>query len=116
MGWCSCINLFPPSCQLSELKSTMYERQKKLFDSCQRASKVVAYRLKTPPYKLDALEPYMSQRTLELHWGGHHRQYLEYLNRALGKNDILYGCTIDELVKVTYNNGSPLPEFNNAAQ
>uniref|UniRef100_A0A2P2JUL5 Superoxide dismutase n=1 Tax=Rhizophora mucronata TaxID=61149 RepID=A0A2P2JUL5_RHIMU len=119
MGWCSCINLLPPSCQLQlyELKSTMYERQKKLFDSCQRASKVVAYYgLKTPPYKLDALEPYMSQRTLELHWGGHHRQYLECLNKALGKNDILYGCTMDELVKVTYKNGNPLPEFNNAAQ
>ncbi|KAK6160182.1 hypothetical protein DH2020_003563 [Rehmannia glutinosa] len=82
-----------------------------------RVSKVVAYYgLKNPPYRLDALEPYMSQRTLEVHWGAHHRGYVEALNKQLAKNDILYGCTMDELIRVTYNNGNPLPEFNNAAQ
>nr|ALL25119.1 chloroplast iron superoxide dismutase 3 variant 1 [Dimocarpus longan] len=79
--------------------------------------KVVAYYgLKTPPYKLDALEPYMSKRTLEMHWGEHHRGYVDGLNKQLEKSDLLYGYTMDELVKVTYNNGNPLPEFNNAAQ
>ena len=58
----------------------------------------------------------MSQKTLEKHWGGHHRGYVDALNKALEKNDILYGYTMDELVKVTYNNGNPFPEFNNAAQ
>ena len=67
-------------------------------------------------YFQDALEPYMSLKTLEMHWGGHHRNYVEGLNKQLEKNDILYGFTMDELVKVTYNNGNPLPEFNNAAQ
>ncbi|KAM5566380.1 superoxide dismutase [Fe] 3, chloroplastic [Rosa sericea] len=93
------------------------KQQKRWADGSQRASKVVAYYgLKEPPYKLDALEPYMSQRTLEVHWGGHHRNYLEGLNKQLEKSDILYGYTFDELVKATYNNGNPLPEFNNAAQ
>ncbi|CAN6172428.1 unnamed protein product [Urochloa humidicola] len=56
-----------------------------------RYSKVVSYYgLTTPPYKLDALEPYMSRRTVELHW--------------------------EELIKEAYNNGNPLPEYNNAAQ
>lgn len=64
----------------------------------------------------DALEPYMSKRTLEVHWGAHHRGYVEALNKQLEKNDALYGCTMDELIRVTYNNGNPLPEFNNAAQ
>ncbi|KAG8366171.1 hypothetical protein BUALT_Bualt17G0048900 [Buddleja alternifolia] len=82
-----------------------------------RLSKIVAYHgLKNPPYKLDALEPYMSQKTLEVHWGAHHRGYVEALNKQLEKNDILYGHTMDELIRVTYNNGNPLPEFNNAAQ
>lgn len=58
----------------------------------------------------------MSKRTLEIHWGKHHRNYLEGLNKHLAKDDVLYGYTMDELVKVTYNNGNPLPEFNNAAQ
>lgn len=58
----------------------------------------------------------MSRKTLEMHWGEHHRGYVEGLNKQLEKDDILYGHTLDELVKVTYNNGNPLPEFNNAAQ
>ncbi|XP_024194410.1 superoxide dismutase [Fe] 3, chloroplastic isoform X1 [Rosa chinensis] len=93
------------------------KQQKRWTHGSQRASRVVAYYgLKEPPYKLDALEPYMSRRTLEVHWGGHHRNYLEGLNKQLEKSDILYGYTFDELVKATYNNGNPLPEFNNAAQ
>nr|XP_028960075.1 uncharacterized protein LOC114825503 [Malus domestica] len=74
------------------------------------------YGLKKPPYILDALEPYMSQRTLEVHWEGHHRNYVEGLNKQLEKSDVLYGYIFYELVKATYNNGNPLPEFNNAAQ
>lgn len=93
------------------------ELQKAQFLRSQRASKVLAYYgLKVPPYKLDALEPYLSQRTLEMHWGKHHRNYVEGLNKQLEKNDVFYGHTLDELIKVTYNSGNPLPEFNNAAQ
>ncbi|XP_071723414.1 superoxide dismutase [Fe] 3, chloroplastic [Rutidosis leptorrhynchoides] len=89
----------------------------KQFNGSQNTVRVVAYHgLKKPPYKLDALEPYISKRTLEIHWGEHHRAYLEKLNIELGKDNILYGYTMDELVKVTYNNGNPLPVFNNAAQ
>ncbi|KAL3503825.1 hypothetical protein ACH5RR_033666 [Cinchona calisaya] len=90
-------------------KTNLYENRRPL--------KVVAYYgLRSPPYKLNALEPYMSQRTIEMHWGEHHGSYVDTLNKQLAKNDILYGCTLEELIKVTYNNGNPLPEFNNAAQ
>lgn len=58
----------------------------------------------------------MSQKTLEVHWGKHHRGYVDNLNKQLDNKNPLYGCTLEELVKVTYNNGNPLPEFNNAAQ
>ncbi|KAK8568428.1 hypothetical protein V6N12_006981 [Hibiscus sabdariffa] len=77
---------------------------------------VAYYGLKTPPYSLDGLEPFMSKRALEVHWGVHHRGFVDDLNKQLGKSDILYGYTMDELVKATYNNGNPLPEFNNAAE
>lgn len=64
----------------------------------------------------DALEPYMSKRTLEVHWGKHHREYVEGLNKQLANSPVLYGYTLEELIRATYNNGNPLPEFNNAAQ
>ena len=63
----------------------------------------------------DALEPYMSRRTVELHWGKHHRDYVECLNKQLASSP-LYGYTLEELIKEAYNNGNPLPEYNNAAQ
>ncbi|XP_030449379.1 superoxide dismutase [Fe] 3, chloroplastic isoform X1 [Syzygium oleosum] len=101
---------------LNSLKLPALQQRGPNFGS-RKASKVLAfYGLKSPPYELDALEPYMSKRLMETHWGEHHHGYVEGLNKQLEKNDILYGYTLDELVKVTYNNGNPLPEFNNAAQ
>ncbi|PKA64530.1 Superoxide dismutase [Fe] 2, chloroplastic [Apostasia shenzhenica] len=93
-------------------------RTPKKMESCcsGNSAKVIAYYgLTTPPYELNALEPYMSKRTLELHWERHHREHVESLNKQL-RNSSLYGYTMLELIKVTYNNGNPLPEFNNAAE
>nr|KYP77003.1 Serine/threonine-protein kinase CTR1 [Cajanus cajan] len=80
-----CADMFP----------SLYFKQKKRFDGSPRSSKITAfYGLKTPPYELN---------------------FIEGLNKQLEKDDILYGYTLDELVKVTYNNGNSFPEFNNAA-
>ncbi|KAI4318209.1 hypothetical protein L6164_026002 [Bauhinia variegata] len=102
---------------LRQFKHPKFFHRKRRVNNSPRSSKVVSfYGLKTPPYKLDALEPYMSKRAIELHWGEHHQNFVEGLNKHLEKDDILYGYTFDELVKVTYNSGNPLPEFNNAAE
>lgn len=93
-------------------KSLIKKRQR---DSKESSRVLSYYGLTPPPYKLDALEPYISKRTLELHWGGYHHDYVESLNKQL-KDSTLYGHTLEELIKATYNNGNPLPEFNNAAQ
>lgn len=53
---------------------------------------------------------------VEIHWGEHHRGYVESLNKQIENNDIFYGCTMEQLIKLTYNNGNPLPEFSDAAQ
>ncbi|KAL9276886.1 hypothetical protein ACSQ67_025555 [Phaseolus vulgaris] len=91
--------------------------RKKRFDGSPRSSKITSfYGLKTPPYELDALEPHMSKKTIDKHWGEHQRNFIEGLNKQLEKDDKLYGYTLDELVKVTYNSGNPFPEFNNAAE
>lgn len=58
----------------------------------------------------------MSSKTLEMHWGELHHGYVKELNKQLEKNNVLYGYTMDELVKATYNNGNPLIEYNNAAE
>jgi len=35
------------------------------------------------PYALDGLEPYISKRTLEFHYGKHHQAYVNNLNRLI---------------------------------
>ncbi|RZC61794.1 hypothetical protein C5167_023541 [Papaver somniferum] len=123
MEACCCKNPFSVDSHLLATSfSTSFNSQKLLpkkgmFHKTRRNSRIVAYHgLTTPPYKLDALEPYMTRETLEMHWGKHHRNYVDGLNKQLSDNKSLYGYTLDELVNVTYNFGNPLPEFNNAAQ
>ncbi|GMH22840.1 hypothetical protein Nepgr_024683 [Nepenthes gracilis] len=71
--------------------------------------------LKPPPYPLDALEPNMSKKTLEYHWGKHHRGYVDNLNKQLVGTE-LDGIALEDVIRATYNKGDLLPPFNNAAQ
>ncbi|GAB2295881.1 Superoxide dismutase [Fe] 2, chloroplastic [Dionaea muscipula] len=71
--------------------------------------------LKPPPYPLDALEPHMSKETLEYHWGKHHRGYVENLNKQIVETD-LDERSLEDIIRISYNQGNLLPTFNNAAQ
>ena len=39
------------------------------------------------PYDLDALAPHVSARTLEFHYGKHHKAYVDKLNAAIAGTD-----------------------------
>eukprot|EP00877_Chromochloris_zofingiensis_P005166 jgi/Chrzof1/14650/Cz09g10230.t1 len=84
---------------------------------CSRRAVVVraALELKRPPYELNALEPHMSQQTLEFHWGKHHKAYVDNLNNQIKGTD-LENKTLEDIVVASYNKGSPTPAFNNAGQ
>ncbi|KAF5456198.1 hypothetical protein F2P56_025705 [Juglans regia] len=71
--------------------------------------------LKPPPYPLNALEPHMSQETLEYHWGKHHRAYVENLNKQIVGTE-LDGMSLEDIIIISYNKGDILPTFNNAGQ
>ncbi|KAE9617547.1 hypothetical protein Lal_00034347 [Lupinus albus] len=73
------------------------------------------FELKPPPYPLNALEPIISQETLEYHWGKHHRAYVENLNKQIAGTD-LEGKSLEDIIVISYNKGDILPAFNNAAQ
>ena len=63
------------------------------------------------PYRMDALEPHMSARTLELHYGKHHASYVSKANAVLPEG--LTNANVTSLL-------SSLPRdqslFNNVAQ
>ena len=50
------------------------------------------------PFAFDALEPYMDAKTVEIHWGKHHRTYVDKLNLALEKHPKLFDKPLNELL------------------
>jgi superoxide dismutase, Fe-Mn family len=58
----------------------------------------MAHELPPLPYALDALEPHIDARTMEIHHGKHHATYIANLNKALEGNAALEAKTIDELI------------------
>jgi Fe-Mn family superoxide dismutase len=67
------------------------------------------------PYPNDALEPHISARTLEFHYGKHHRAYVDNLNR-LTKDSSLASKSLEDVIRETAREASQVGVFNNAAQ
>lgn len=63
------------------------------------------------PYALDALKPYISEETLQYHYGKHHQAYVTKLN-ALTENTPLANQSLEQIITTA----APGPIFNNAAQ
>lgn len=70
----------------------------------------MSFQLPHLPYEMNALEPYISQETLEYHYGKHHKAYVDNLNKLLEGSDAAQK-TLEELIKSTTGG-----IFNNAAQ
>lgn len=62
------------------------------------------------PYKRDALEPHISQRTIDFHYGQHHAGYVKNLNNLI-ENSKFENMSLEEIIK-----NSEGSIFNNAAQ
>jgi Fe-Mn family superoxide dismutase len=65
----------------------------------------MAFQLPALPYALDALEPHMDARTMEIHHGKHHNAYVTNLNAAIAGTD-LEGKSLEELMKVAGSNAA----------
>lgn len=62
------------------------------------------------PYKRDALEPHISQKTIDFHYGQHHAAYVKNLNNLI-EGSLYEKMSLDDIVR---NSDGPI--FNNAAQ
>lgn len=67
------------------------------------------------PYIMSALEPHMSARTLEFHYGKHHQTYIDNLNKLVAGMD-LEKISLKEIILKTANDSGQVAIFNNAAQ
>lgn len=70
----------------------------------------MAFVLPELPYDLDALEPYISKKTLDFHYGKHHQAYVNNLNTLI-KDTMFEFSALEEIIK-NADNGI----FNNGAQ
>lgn len=62
------------------------------------------------PYKRDALEPYISQKTIDFHYGQHHAGYVKNLNNLI-EGSHYENMSLEDIIK-----NSEGSIFNNAAQ
>lgn len=67
------------------------------------------------PYEMDALEPYISEKTLEFHHGKHHQGYVTNTNN-LKKDTELENASLEEIIITCANKADKVGLFNNAAQ
>jgi Fe-Mn family superoxide dismutase len=75
----------------------------------------MAFTLPPLPYPENALEPYISAKTLQFHHGKHHKAYVDTLNKLVAENS-LDGQSLEQLIGATYHDESKAAVFNNAAQ
>lgn len=67
------------------------------------------------PYATNALDPFMSARTLDLHYGKHHQGYVTKLNELV-KNTGFANLPLEEVVRSSHTTSATEAIFNNAAQ
>jgi len=75
----------------------------------------MSFTLPPLPYAKEALEPHISARTMEFHYGKHHQAYVTNLN-GLVKDTLLETATLEEIILATAKDESKAGTFNNAAQ
>jgi len=67
------------------------------------------------PYPHDALEPYISARTLEFHHGKHHNAYVVNANNLISGTKF-EKMELEEIIKETAGHNESVAIFNNVAQ
>ncbi|HNX87033.1 MAG TPA: superoxide dismutase [Bacteroidales bacterium] len=67
------------------------------------------HKLPLLPYAMDALEPYISKKTLEFHYGKHHQAYVNNLNKLI-VGTAFEEATLEDIIRKAsggiFNNGA----------
>ena len=74
-----------------------------------------AFSLPPLPYSQEALEPYISARTMSFHYGKHHQTYVDNLNKLVAGTPWA-GQPLEKVIRETAGVADKAALFNNAAQ
>jgi len=75
----------------------------------------MAFELPPLPYASNALEPYITAKTLDFHHGKHHNAYVVNLNNLI-KDTPLASAPLERIIRETVGDAGKAGIFNNAAQ
>jgi Fe-Mn family superoxide dismutase len=67
------------------------------------------------PYDRSALEPFISAKTIDFHYGKHHNAYVNNLNKLI-KGTEYANLSLEGIIKKSYKDETAQAIFNNAAQ
>ncbi|MBP9752498.1 MAG: superoxide dismutase [Proteobacteria bacterium] len=73
------------------------------------------HQLPTLPFNKKDLEPYISESTIDVHYGKHHQAYVTNLNTLIPGTEF-ESLSLEEIILKSYNNAKTVGIFNNAAQ
>ncbi|MBR2300226.1 MAG: superoxide dismutase [Alphaproteobacteria bacterium] len=73
------------------------------------------FTLEPLPFSKNALEPYMSEQTLNFHHDKHHQTYVDNLNKLIAETKF-EDMSLEEIIKQTAEDIKYASIFNNAAQ
>jgi len=65
----------------------------------EKEATMTKYTLPELPFALDALEPYIDAKTMEIHHGKHHAAYVSNLNAALEKHPRFFDVKLEKLLR-----------------
>jgi len=71
----------------------------------------MSFTLPNLPYEMNALEPFISEKTLEFHYGKHHQTYVTNLNNLIVGSEFENETNLENIIKKSSGG-----IFNNAAQ
>ena len=77
--------------------------------------KNMSFELPALPYARNALAPYISENTINFHYGKHHQAYVTNLNNLVASTD-LAEKSLEEIIKISATDKTKAGIFNNSAQ
>jgi Fe-Mn family superoxide dismutase len=75
----------------------------------------MSFELPPLPYAYEALEPFMSAKTLQFHHDKHHKTYVDTLNKLVSGTP-MEKASLEEIIENTAEDEKQKPIFNNAGQ
>ncbi len=67
------------------------------------------------PFEEDALEPYISEKTVRFHYGKHHKGYVDKVNELIAGTEF-QDLPVEEIIERTYGKNDLQTLYNNAGQ